>query len=504
MRLTWDEYLSLRRDRLAAAGASVQCLPGWSCETVAGLEAVRPGAAGWAVVCAPGQSLPRRRDRATAARHDAWLHARAEGPPAPETPELRARWARARLVALGERLSEEGHRSWTEGWREQPSEDAHAAAVLAGLGSRSWTVRAEAEALLLPPVLRSFRGVCLARRLPAAVRERAVGELREAVFYRLCLPDGAGRPGWTELAARTLETAGPVSALLGPLGEDQRRRAASCAASRGRWGETARALFGPRSRALRARALLDELDRWEVHLNTHLQLRLRARWAAGETDPDGDWRQLVQSRARARARLRALAGERAEALLEAVLALPALAARLRDAASRWAWAWAWEELARDFSFDLGRPVLAPCVQDDLIPPPWPAAWEAPLDSWLLLVLLRGRLDHLRRWAETGSTGDRDSTWGRLLAEALPAPLSAEGHGRLQDELRQSLSRRLSALRPVVVAVAQLQPGRGLKSAVLRILEESWSPWLPLPRAGFPSMQRAARALLPTLPAEEAP
>lgn len=504
MRLSWDEYLALRRDRLAAAGSSVECLPGWSCGTVAGLEGVRPGPAGWALVCAPGPGLPRRRDRATAARHDAWLHGRAVGQGAPETPEQRVLWARARLVALGERLPGEGRRSWTEGWRENPSEDAHAAGVLAGLGARSWTVRAEAEALLLRPVLRSFRGVCLARRLPVEVRERAVEELREAVFYRLCLPDAQGRPGWTELAARALETAGPVRALLGPLGDDQLRRAASCAASRGRWGETARELFGPRSRALRARALLDERGRWEVHLDTHLQLRLRARWAAGETDPDGDWRQVVQSRARARARLRALAGERPEALLEAVLALPALAARLRDAASRWAWAWAWEELARDFSFDLGRPVLAPCVQEDLIPAPWPPEWEAPLDSWLLLVLLRGRLDHLRRWAETGSTGDRDSTWGRLLAEALPPPLSAGGHGRLQDELRQSLPRRLHALVPVVRAVAKLPGGRGLKAAVLSILEETWSPMLPLPRAGFPSMQRAARALLPVLSSEEAP
>lgn len=489
MDLSWDDYLELRQARLECARRGTVRLPGWNCDTTADLGGVKPDAVARAAVLAEAALLPVRTRHAAAPRHDAWLFGRPLTVAQPPTPTT---WARARLIALGERLETEGRRSWADDWTPEAALDAQAAEVLAGLAAGSWTVRATAEAVWLAPVVRSFRGVCLARRLPDDVRRRAIDQLREGFFYRLALPDERGVPGWCELAGRTLEAAGPLAGMVTLFDTAQRRRAAWCAVSRGGWADSARALVPSPDRTDRALHILQRLDDLDVLVDAHVQRRLVSRWQAGETDPDADWRVVVQARARARARLRALAAERPDALLTAVLSLPALAARTRDAAARWAWAWAWDELARDFAFSLDRPATAPCDQPDPGDVSWPADWNAPLDTWLLLVALRGRWSHLARWVAEGRTGDRDSTWGRLLADALPEPLAVDRYARLRRELRTSLAARRDRLRPVLQSIAHLPGGRRLKRDMLALLTPAWHPDVPLPKSGFPSFLRAAR------------
>jgi len=468
-------------------------LPGWMGPAPGSIAQVRPSPTDLAAVLAPGDALPRRSSADTPARHHDWLVSKLKAAPVQlevaDSPRQRSVWARCRLVAIGERMPGEGRSSWTEGWQPDPTQDALTATILAGFHAGGWTVRRAAEDLLLPAAVRTFRGVCLARHLPGEVRDRAVHDLREAFFYRLALPDERGTPGWTELAARALETAGPFQALLGPLGPPQRRRAAVCAVSRGQWRHTAEHCLTGGTRLGRAAELLDNLDALETWLDHHLQRRLVAEWTSGRTHHD--WRVVTQARGRARARLRALCAECPEALLEATLSLDALGARLLDATRRWAWTWAWEELARDFAFDIQRPVTTPCEQDDELPGPWDASRDPPLRTWVLLVVLKGRLPQLERWVHTGSTGDRDTTWGRLLADDLPASVRGTDTTAMRLELVGKLSSHLAALRPQLEAVAKLTPGRKLRAGFTALLQADWHPDVPFPRSGFPTFRRNA-------------
>ncbi len=207
---------------------------------------------------------------------------------------------------------------------------------------------------------------------------------------------------------------------------------------------------------------------------------------------DNDWGIVTQARGRVRARVRRLASERPSALLEALLQAQALHARTVAAARRWAWAWAWDELARDFSFDLERPLSAPCEQRDELDLQLPSEAIEALDTWVLLVVLKGRSTHLQRCVREGSTGDRDTTWGRLLSDDLPRGLAVERYQALRVELADSLGLRLATLRPLLTRIAEMEAGRTLRRRFEALLGDTWHPEMAFPRAGFPTFVRHAR------------
>ena len=168
----------------------------------------------------------------------------------------------------------------------------------------------------------------------------------------------------------------------------------------------------------------------------------------------------------------------------------------------------WQELRRDFTFDgrnLATPPCALAAEDAPVEPFEPPAGL--LRTWVLLVILRGRWDQLQRWAEEGSTGDRDSTWGRLLSESLPTALAVGPGGgrdlrRLRDHLSMALPDVLIDLLPELRAIAALAVGERLPDAVRAALSPRWDPRVPLPERGFPDVRRRAIQMLNGRPVTE--
>lgn len=414
-------------------------------------------------------------------------------------------WALCALDVLGCEVERRERQAWADvRYPLAPQRDQQTAALWAQwLDGDPWSLRAPWESLFLSATVRTFRGVCEARRLPPDVVTRAVRDLEEGFFYRLVGGDGV--PGWAELAARVLETDGPVQALAEVLDEAAWDRLSRCAATRGSWQESCQAIWTALPEAgSRARALMQScqeappwLDAW---MDLHVVRRLLSAWEANPSvDP---WGVVSQNRGRARGRLRALAAANtADGLRARLLALPGLHARTLAAVRRYAWAWAWQEMALDFSFDIARPVTPPCEDVALLPAPFSDDERPAIETWVLLVVLRGRLSHLRRWVASGSTGDRDSTWARLLTDSLPDDLSeaqpgkrARSYRRLRVDLAEHLDDHLDALRPVLSRIAALEAGRGLKGRFHALLATRWDGRVPMPRSGFPSFLTNATAV----------
>jgi hypothetical protein len=390
--------------------------------------------------------------------------------------------------------------------RDDPDGDVRIAALWAAwFHADPWSGRDAWEALLLPEAQRAFRGVCEARRLPAEVRQRALSDLREGFFWALLGAGGDSPPAWIELALRTLETHGdgPVAALAARLDPEGWGRAARCVSHRGSWAGTIASWQPAHEPAARARAVAREASDNPVLPDALLDLHVVLR-AIQHLDGDPHaalWGVVRQNRGRARGRLRALLAREPQALLEPLLALPQLLERTRAATRRFAWSWAWRELATDFAFDAARASTAPCLLPDAPPPPLTAEQHDALATWGLLVALRGRYDHLQRWVRTGSTGDRDSTWARLLAEACPDCLAdpdASGRTRTYHRLRTELAELLPSLTrrwaTQLAQIAALPSGRGLRKAFEALVSDAWSPEVPMPRSGFPTFQRHAAQL----------
>ncbi len=379
--------------------------------------------------------------------------------------------------------------------------------------SRPWDIRSAWESWFVKDAVTVFRAVGEARRLPPDVMKRAVSDLREAMFYALV---GKENPGWADVASRVIEGggAGPVDALATTLSPEGWSRVASCAASRGNWPDTVAKVFAelpgmpPRALALKTRGLSDarSMEGW---LDLHVALRVLAGWKDGATAFD-DARNIVsQNRGRARARLRAalLATDR-DALLARLLTLPGLRARTAAAIRRWAWSWAWQELASDFAFDLGHTVTPPCEAAGAVLEPI-AGEDAAIVTWLLLVTLKGKLPALQKWVRTGSAGDRDSTWGRLLSDEFPEVLRdargearggarAQTYHRVRATLSDSLAERIRGLAPTLRGVVTLRAGRTIRAEFVARFAPGWHAGVPFPKAGFPTFIDNAAAALDAL------
>lgn len=422
-------------------------------------------------------------------------------------------WAMESLLFLGEQLEARERGAWARAVWPVDAGDARLLALwgraLTGPSMALWGDKNRWEALLQPECAAAFRQVLSTRELPSGVAKQALSDLREGLWFQLVGgPEGPG--GFRELAARVLETGppGPIEALAGLLGDEAWGLAAGCVAARGTWPDTLALILpevaGGPARAVSLRGRL-RASLVEPLVDLHVWARLLDTWSSPEgADPVRSWNVVVQNRGRARSRLRALVCELpGPALVEALGRLPGITARTAAAARRFAWDLAWEAMARGFAWDWGRPVQAPCraAADDLLPI---GPDEVPaLRSWALLVLLKGRGHHLRRWVETGGTGDRDGTWGRLLSEELPETLRdpvargarAATYHRLRAWLADGLDELISGLRPTLAAVAALPGGRRLRADTEALLLPTWDARVPFPKAGFPTFQAHAAETL---------
>lgn len=422
-------------------------------------------------------------------------------------------WALEALLFLGEQITSRERGAWARAdWPAEPGDPKLAALwgrALSAPATSLWGDKARWESLLLSDCAGAFRQVMSTRELPAGVARQALSDLREGLWFQLVGgPEGPG--GFRDLAARVLETGPPgsIDALAGLLGDEAWGVATACAAARGTWPDTlALALPGLAGGAARAMSLRARLTGGlaEPLVDLHVWVRLLDTWNVEDgTDPVRSWNVVVQNRGRARGRLRALVAELPDEVLVAALArLDGLGARTAAAARRYAWDLAWELLARGFAWDWGRPIQPACRAPaaELLPI---APSERPaLRCWVLLVLLKGRLEPLRRWVETGGTGDRDGTWGRLLSEELPEALRdpvargqrAATYHRLRAWLADGLDELVSGLRPTLAALAVLPLGRGLRADTEALLGPGWDARVPFPKAGFPTFRAHAVAAL---------
>jgi hypothetical protein len=421
------------------------------------------------------------------------------------------------LAFLGERVERTERESWrARPYPVNPGRDAACAALWADwFSGNPWQVREGWERLFLPALTEVFGGVLQAHNVPPSVRAAALEEAREGFFF-LMLGGGEAPAGWRELAVRTLEGApeGPVDGLAAALRPGLADLLARCAVQRGHIQRTAARIWVERPEVQsRARALRGELaespGRMEALLDLHVALRLLARWSSGPLEgAEADWRVVVQNRGRSRGRLRAVMALEPNALLEPLLGLDALAARTEAAVRRLAWAWARQQLGRGLTFDVTDGVTPPCHPPPEGLPPLSEGERAAAATWCLLVALKGRLWHLRAWVRTGSTGDTDSTWGRLLKDELPERLRDPGVGRnasyrrLRAALSEELEDMLQDLSPALTLAASLKGGKGLRGRFEASLTERWHPDVPFPRSGFPTFQRNASEALTALAARE--
>jgi hypothetical protein len=443
----------------------------------------------------------------------------------PEDAATRVAWGIDELGFLGAEVERRERAAWRNArFTVEPERDAQVTALWAEWFSGApWSIRRTWDALFLPVVRGVFRAVLVARRVPKAVRSRSLADLEDAFFFAL-VGGAEAIPGWVELATRVLEGSaaldvgaapgGPVDALAGVLGEPAWSQVGRCAVARGHWPGTAELLFSDlpggsaRARALERKGAADPRF-LESALDLHVVLRLVETWSRSPaTQLVSSWAVITQNRGRARSRLRALAGVDRVRLLDRLLGVSAIHGRTVRALRQYSWVWAWQGFAHDFSFDAGRGLSVPCEAPPAGAEPLGPSDPPRIRTWILLAILKGRLGHLERWTRTGGTGDRDSTWARLLTDELPDSLRdpanegarASTYHRLRNDLADSLGEHLLALRPVLAAIAALEPARNLRAQFTERVHASWDAAVPFPKSGFPTFVEHARAALAALDA----
>ncbi|MCB9759845.1 MAG: hypothetical protein H6739_08430 [Alphaproteobacteria bacterium] len=485
-------------------------LPIGAAEAAAALRAGDPGPAAsllqaWRFASVPGWC-------------DGVLEALVETPPVapPAVAGDPLAWGLAALAEAGLDLQERERDAWqVVDHPVDPLRDAVAQGLWQGwIEGRHWADHDDWLRLVKPIVTRTLIAALVERGLPERRCVEAARELRESLFLRLVGRDLLRHPqqraqaehldGFLELAVRVLETAppGPVDALAARMDDEGWRWLTDCPRAQAAFGPTLASLYPqlPDVHA-HARAARQDLRREPRRLEALLDLLVAARLIRGWASEDGiDGRAVVaNNRGKSRGRLRAvLAQVHPEAVGEALLGLDALYARTAAALRRYTWAWAQQVVRMGLAIDPLTGVTPPCEP----PPPGPAPFTAPerdaLRTWVLLVVLRGRLERLEEWSRTGGT-QRDAVWGRLLTDALPADLKdppAPGerqarYTRARTELALSLDALLASLRPTLAQVAALESGRDLRQRCEAVLDEVWSDAIERPTRGFPAFVRHA-------------
>ena len=426
-------------------------------------------------------------------RREAWAH------PAQGVPQFGSEvWVIRELAAWGSTLA---------GWRRAGSypADSEMDPILADAWSKlllgdPFSVQPTLKKVMFPVLLRQFNALMQHRNVPKQTQRRVREELRESFMFMLIDRSGGVPPG-VDIALRILQNADSDGfGLARLLCSEHLGCTASCLAGRRHWGATLRAIW-PQERTSTglAQALRRLLREQPAHLlaltELHIVARLVERWRVGgraATHPDHAARVIQQNLDFVRARLRAVLADTPAQLLGPLLQLSGLHKRTVEATSRLAWGWARRELPHHFA--MGEPKSTrPCerslvAQDEGL---LPIAADDTLRTWALLAILRGQDERLRRWTATGSTGDRDSAWGRLLAEA-PDLLKPQGElGPLRATLAEDLPEIMTELEPLLLGLAALPEDRNLKARAESLLRPGWVG-APFPDGGFQKMPERAR------------
>lgn len=497
----WSTWCTLRQAPATGLDAAIAAWPG------ADHPALRPRLAAAVLASRPNPSPdelgtwlePRPLPPPARALNPAEVlgHARRYGRPLTPGPDDALRWKIAQIRWYGDlRRQYEARSAMACPASARAPDDSDARQCWTALfEGRAWDVHARWESRYLGVAMGVFAALLAARQAPPAVRQRTLRDLREAFFLQLQLGEP---PLWVDLAARVVQTQGLGEGLPQVIGAAGQQSLLRCATQRGRWADTIARLWpelpSPGARTQAALACAAPLPQW---VDAHLLMRLVAGW---DEEPAGDhWQRLAHNRGRSWARVRALAADKHRPALAAhLLALDHLHLRTVAALRQLAWGWAWRELAANFTFDDDRGGPSRCVPALPGLAPLDPDQRAALRTWVLLCLLRGRWRHLRRWVREGTTGDRDSTWGRLLALDLPAARRDEGLVALRERLVDDLADAVDAWQPLLSQIGALAPGRDLPQRLRGLLVPVWSPALPLPRGGAPAIVRHAQQALAEL------
>ncbi len=443
---------------------------------------------------------PRADPRRALADWRAWLEPRVTPAPA-STPDEARLWALCELSRLGADRDHMERSAWRRSYDPSPQDP---------LTRRAWEgwFRMDLTAvwgvwakLFERAARRGTEQASASRRIPTARGARLLAD-EGSDFLFACIGGSDGEQPWREIATRVVEAdpRGPVAGLALHLDDASWARAVRCVSEGATWR---RSIGEPGAfDALSTSAAGPGEPQAELSVDLHLTLRLLRAWQSpAKTSASFSSGVLYENLRRARGRMRALLRDQpGEALRAALLARDALYARTRQQVTAYFWSWAHHALSVDGA---GAPhlVTRPCALRPLPPePPAPSPDSLAQErAWVLLALLRGQREPLRRWAEHG--GETAGGLARLLTQT-PAALLGVREGAHQDHrpLRAAMSARLdaheAALRPALAAVAALptEPARGRRERVLGALSAHWHPALALPEHGFPSMIAEARAL----------
>lgn len=426
-----------------------------------------------------------------------WRHLVEWLPPGPDAPaDAGLVWSRRALAAFGHDVRTALREPW-QVWPVRPGDSAHRAGWLALRGQEhgDWAARARWwQEAVGPRVIEVVRVVGARRGMPSAAVGRVVEEIEESGPLFLQLGDEVRRAD--ELVVRLLETAPPtpvqaLARLLDPEGWDD---LCACLCTRGTWPGTVGAVVGVGSPARLASWLEASPERLEALVDLHLALRLVHTWrTAAGCAPGRAWRVVERNHQVLRGRLRMLAVRRGPP--PGLPELDGLESRTRRVVGAWAWAWTLEVFSRDV--DPQRPASPPCRPPELLDTTLTEDERAQLETWVALVVLRGRLSHLKAWL-AGTTLPRDRAWERLLYEQLPPALGDEGPGRngsyrrLREALALGAGPWLERWGPVLREVGRLEASRRLPAQVKQFLTEHWHPLVPFPRSDFPVIVLEAR------------
>lgn len=538
--VSWDAFLAVReQDRRAALSAASRLVrgeigdaaraldtwrfarwPGLSPTVLTALAAAPPRPTGAAVARAltPGDALPRCARAQAPWLHRAWLATQELPEPSSElpaaAPELQLAWGLMALRGLGREIDDRLVTPWRRQELAPDPRDAEMPELWEAMRAGGpWRQFRKWEMYFRPTAEMAIRGVLDACGWPRGDWDNRVLVERDNFLVRMLGSDSGA--GWRAVAVRVLETGpdSPLVALSAALDGAAWSQVARCAVARGHGRHTAMSLWPDvgRARVLAERVAawsLDETPRLEALAELHIAQRLVSRWGAGAALAEDEmWRVASQNLGRARGRLRAVLRESPdEALIRVVLSRDRLFHRTRLAVAR---SWrdiAWRQHHAGWSGDISMEIEPGCRLRR--PPAAPSDEDRLVGTWLLLCVLRGHLQDLLTWADSGK-GIGGGGWGRLLTAYAPPELrptnDLDGLATMRTRVVLGLRPRLRGLLPTVRAVAALDPNaRGLADALNAAIDPVWDKAFQKPAARQRQIVAHAVAALPLLTREVGP
>lgn len=455
------------------------------------LDRVRPSASALQLVLGPWPAPHDLAETNTAYAHRLRLSRRCRGEGVPTDRRSRLVWALVTLDILGDQVEVMERRSWVQAWVARPERDERTVHLWRSLLQNDRWAHAERWQTDFVPAARSaVASVFESKHFPPDVVRQARRDVSEG-FLWILFGEQDQIPAWQQIAARVLErTDVPPNSTLRWLTPSQRERFAHCAVRRLHTGRTLARAWPDRPGLWgRATALIHHLEQTgdiEPLLDLHVVLRLLDGWQSPvRADLHRSRKTIWANRRRVLSRARALLSEDPTVWAADLLALDALYNRTRDAISRFFVDVAWRHVSREPTFDPRRAADPPCTLqlDD-----WPRPPLRLLQTWVKLTAIRGRLDHLVRWVHTGSTGDRDTPWSRLLqvlptsvCDPRPPDSKKRGYSRIRSELWGILPSLIEHALDGLLDVASLQYTPDAPRLARERLERDWHPEIPLRR-----------------------